>query len=118
MKKLLLLFLLLNVVGLSYAAGHSVPLTWTQSVTPGITANKIYRGTTLGGPYTVLFSSTSPITAFTDATVTGGVTYYYVVTAVCATCNAQESAFSNEAKAVVPGDQPAPPGSLTVTGVQ
>jgi fibronectin type 3 domain-containing protein len=60
----------------------------------------VYRGTQSGGPYAVLNSSPNPSTSFTDSTVQAGSTYYYVVTAVDST--GTESAYSNQAQAVVP----------------
>jgi hypothetical protein len=99
---------------------HSVRLDWTQGTANAgcttdcpITSNKIYRGTRLGGPYTLLFSSGSPVTTYTDSTVINGAVYFYVETAV-ATCNGNvdcggvvataESAFSSEAQAQIPAD--------------
>ena len=86
---------------------HQVALTWTQSTTPGIKSNNVYRGTTSGGPYSLIYSSTSAITAYTDTTVTGGSTYYYVVTALI---GSEESAYSNQYQADVPVAPVAPTG--------
>jgi hypothetical protein len=85
----------------------SVVLTWTQSTGPGtITANCVYRGATAGN-YTLpaLFCSTTPITTYTDTTVTRGTTYNYAVTAKV---GATEGGYSNNAAAAVPL-APAPP---------
>jgi fibronectin type 3 domain-containing protein len=62
----------------------------------------VYRGTTSGGESSTPLNST-PIngTAYTDESVTAGVTYYYLVTAVASNDVAQ-SAASNEAAATVP----------------
>lgn len=78
----------------------SVVLSWTQSITPGITANCIYRGS-VSGQYTIpaLYCSTTPIVTYTDATVARGGTYYYAMTA---RLNAIESGYSNEVAAAVP----------------
>ena len=65
------------------AAKRKVMLTWTQSVTPNITQNKIYRATTTGGPYTVI-ATIAAQTSYTDTQVTGGITYFYVVSALTA----------------------------------
>src|SRR5580698_10003059 len=83
----------------------SVVLTWTQSVTPGVTANCVYRGT-VSKTYTMpaLFCSATPIITYTDLTVVRGNTYYYVVTAKL---GAVESGYSNEVDPTVP--QVAPP---------
>ena len=88
---------------------HQVALSWTQSTTPGITSNNVYRGTTSGGPYALIYSSTTAITGYTDTTVVGGDTYYYVVTALI---GSEESAYSNQYQANVP-TAPAPPTGLT-----
>jgi hypothetical protein len=89
---------------------HSVSLAWDPSPSVIIGYN-VYRGTTSGGPYTMIntslvettctSSSTSPCT-YTDDSVAGNTTYYYVVTAVDP--NNVESVYSNEAgPAAVPG---------------
>ena len=81
------------------APQHSVSLSWTAS-TSTVVGYNVYRGTQSGGPYAVLNSSPNPSTTFTDSTVQAGSTYYYVVTAVDST--GTESAYSNQAQAVVP----------------
>ena len=111
MKLKLLLFLLplLLLVPSGHAAAQTqVVATWTQSSSPGITGNKIYRSQTSGGPYTLLQTFSTPTTTCTDQTVQVGGTYYYVVTSLVGTV---ESKFSNEAKATV---LPNAPTNLTV----
>lgn len=90
---------------------HQASLTWTQSTGTGLTSNCIYRSQVSGGPYTQLTCTASPATSYVDLSVVGGQTYYYVVTAVAGT---QESAFSNEVKAVIPQSPPAPSGLTAV----
>jgi DNA-binding beta-propeller fold protein YncE/mono/diheme cytochrome c family protein len=68
-------------------------LNWTQST--GATANKVYRSTTAGGPYT-LRATLAPASSYQDTGLTSGSRYYYRVTALNAT---GESGFSNEASA-------------------
>ncbi len=68
-------------------------LSWSSS--SGATAYKVKRALTQGGPYTQLGTPTSG--AFTDLTVSGGTTYYYVVSA---TNGADESANSAEVSAM------------------
>ncbi|MGH9498261.1 MAG: choice-of-anchor D domain-containing protein [Terriglobales bacterium] len=82
------------------AAQHSVLLNWTASISPNITGYNVYRSGASGGPYSKI-SSADPNTNYTDTTVTNGSTYYYVTTAVDS--NSQESTYSNEAQAVIPG---------------
>lgn len=72
-----------------------IKLIWTQSTSANLTNNKVYRSTTSGGPYS-LVTTLSPTTSYTDSGLTGGRTYYYVVTAVNAN---GESAYSNQASA-------------------
>ena len=81
----------------SSTSSHSVSLKWQASAGTSITY-KVYRGAKSGGPYALLKNSlTTP--AYTDTGVTSGSTYYYVVTALSGT---KESAYSNEAKALIP----------------
>ena len=73
------------------AAGQ-VALSWTAST--GATGYNIKRSLTSGGPYSVVGTATG--TSFTDATVTNGTAYYYVV---AATVTGGEGAPSNQASA-------------------
>lgn len=117
MKKIFALLILAVLFSLPAFAQHSVTLSWTQSTSAGVTSNNVYRSVVSGGPYSLVFSSSSPIVSWLDTQVSGGSTYYYVVTAVCSNCNPSESAYSNEYKAIVPQDaKPNPPSNLT--GVQ
>jgi hypothetical protein len=58
-----------------------INLTWTQSNSPSVTQNRIYRSTVNGGPYS-LVATIAAATSFNNNGLTSGVTYYYVVTAV------------------------------------
>lgn len=77
---------------------HSVSLNWAASPSSGVTGYKVYRGTSSGGPYS-LVTSVGTTTSATDSGVTSGQTYYYVLTAVAGSA---ESSYSNQAQAVVP----------------
>ena len=77
---------------------HSVALTWNSS-SGSVQGYYVYRGTQSGGPYGKI-SPLDATTGFTDASVTSGQTYYYVVTALGT--NSVESAYSNETVAIVP----------------
>jgi hypothetical protein len=81
------------------AQAHSVDLSWTASTSVVIGYN-VYRGGTHGGPYSKINSTVDANTAYTDATVQSGATYYYVATAVDS--SGGESAYSNEVQAVIP----------------
>jgi hypothetical protein len=89
-----------QTVSLSGTGMHDVILSWTASTTTGVVGYNVYRGTTPGGPYPTELNSL-PIsgTAYTDATVQAGQTYYYVVTAVA---NGFQSANSDPVSATVP----------------
>jgi hypothetical protein len=63
------------------AAKRKVMLSWTQSVSTGITQNRIYRSTSSGGPYAAI-ALIGANTGYTDTQVTGGITYYYAVTSL------------------------------------
>src|SRR5512142_938708 len=101
MKRIALLCgIVLLTMGLNaYPTQHQAGLLWTQSPSTGLTGNCVYRSQTSGGPYTQISCSASPVTSYTDLTVQGGQTYYYVVTALA---GSQESPFSNEVKAQIP----------------
>jgi len=81
------------------ATSHSVSLSWRASTSTVIGYN-IYRGTKSGGPYAPINGSPEASTNFADTSVTGGTTYYYVVTAV--NSKGVESVYSNQAVATVP----------------
>jgi len=74
-------------------------LTWNPSTSP-VAGYRIYRGSQSGGPYSLLNSGLEVQDTYLDLTVQAGASYYYVVTAVDSA--GIESAFSNEAEAVVP----------------
>jgi hypothetical protein len=78
---------------------HSVNLSWNPS-TSAVTGYNLYRSQVTGGPYTKLNSSLDALTSYTDNTVSGGQTYYYVTTAVDS--KGDESSYSNQVTAVVP----------------
>lgn len=111
MIRAFLVVLLLCAFALAAPTIHQVTLNWTQSTGSGLTANCVYRSQTAGGPYSQISCSSSPQVSYVDTSVVGGQTYFYVITAVAGT---QESAFSNEVKAVIP-QSPTPPTGLTDT---
>jgi len=80
---------------------HWVTLTWGASTSMDVVGYYVYRGTNSGGPYTRVAPSATVTTSYTDSTVVTGTTYFYVVTAVDGDGN--ESAFSNQASAIVAG---------------
>jgi hypothetical protein len=71
-----------------------IQLTWNAAA--GATAYNVMRATNSGGPYTTLVALELETTNYTDTSVLGAQTYYYVVSAV----NARgESSFSTQASA-------------------
>lgn len=85
------------VAGTIGSGTHSITMTWTQSVSSGVTGNNVYYSTTNGGPYSLLYSSAVPIVTYEVFDVTSGV-YYFVVTALDETI---ESNYSNQAAITV-----------------
>jgi predicted phage tail protein len=81
------------------ATTHTVGLTWNDTGS-SIAGFNVYRSTTSGGGYVKVNGALVPSTNYTDASVQNSTTYYYVTTAVDSSGN--ESAYSNEAPAIVP----------------
>jgi hypothetical protein len=78
---------------------HSVALHWSPSASTVI-GYFVYRSTISGGPYSKLTTSVDTVPSYTDGTVAGGLTYYYVVTSVDSTN--VESAYSNQVSVTIP----------------
>jgi hypothetical protein len=81
------------------SASKTVLLQWGASPSP-VAGYRVYRGSVTGGPYADQTSGALPALNYSDNSVNAGSTYYYVVTSIDA--SGVESAYSNEAKAVVP----------------
>ena len=81
------------------APEHRVDLSWSPSASE-VAGYNVYRGTQSGGPYSLTNSALEPGTTFSDTSVQPDSTFYYVVT--CVDASGSESAFSNEAQAVIP----------------
>jgi hypothetical protein len=78
---------------------HAVTLTWQPGST-GTVGYNVYAGSTSGGPYSRLNTSTVTNTSYVNSGVQSGQTYYFVVTSVSS--SDKESARSTEVKAAVP----------------
>ena len=92
--------------GLQAAVGNAqVALNWTAST--GATSYHVKRSTTSGGPFSTTLASPTT-TSYTDAAVTNGTTYYYVVSAVNATGESANSAQVSATPA-------APTANVTIT---
>jgi fibronectin type 3 domain-containing protein len=87
-------------VTITAAIAHQVDLSWTASTSSSVAGYNVYRGTQPAGPFTKINSSLDTSTAYTDATVVSGQTYYYTTTAVDS--SGVESGDSNVVQAVVP----------------
>jgi thermitase len=80
--------------GLTARAGRrKITLRWTQSTTPGVSQNRVYRGTASGGPFSPL-ATLAAANSYVDTGPARRTKYYYVVTALDAASH--ESAYSNE----------------------
>ncbi|HKQ46479.1 MAG TPA: endonuclease [Phycisphaerae bacterium] len=88
--------------GLIATAGNGVvDLDWADNGEPDLTGYNVYRGTASGGPYSQINGALVTNSVYSDATVSNGTTYYYVVRAVDTSSN--ESGNSNEAGATPSG---------------
>jgi hypothetical protein len=88
----------LSGVGMA-PAPQSVSLSWADG-NSGVAGYNVFRSSVSGGPYAQINSGSEPTPAFTDSSVVAGQTYYYVTTAING--SGEQSAYSNEATAVVP----------------
>ena len=77
---------------------HSATVKWAAS--SAVAGYNVYRSTVSGGPYTRMNSTMDVYTQYADPTVSAGLTYYYVITAVGT--SGAESGYSSPAKAVIP----------------
>jgi len=85
--------------GLSATAGNgTVSLNWSDNGEDDFDGYNVYRSTTLGSGYVQLNGSLLTSSGYVDNSVTNGITYYYVVTAVDTSSN--ESIYSNEVSAL------------------
>lgn len=75
-----------------------VDLTWTQSTSPSITSNKVYRSN-VSRQETLLFACSTACTSYVDLAIGRGTRYFYEVTAVN---SSGESAKSNEFSVTIP----------------
>ena len=92
---------------------NSVGLSWTAPASGSPTGYNVKRATSSGGPYATVGSTDAATLTFTDS-VTGGSTYYYVVSAMTAGGESGDSAFVSASPSLgVPG---APTGLATTAG--
>lgn len=79
---------------------HSVSLSWVASTSPSVEGYYVERGTTSGGPYSILNSSPETGTSYVDATVQGGKGYFYVIVAI--NNGGEQSKPSQQVSATIP----------------
>ncbi len=97
--------------GLTATAGNaSVSLTWAASAGTG--SYSVYRGTAAGGESATPIEAGLTSTAYTDAGLANGTTYYYKVAAVN---GGGTSAMSNEVSGMPRPAVPPTPAGLTAT---
>ncbi len=89
----------------------SVQLTWENNPSPTIneTGFEIYRGTTPGGPYTLIAITATDVLSYQDNNLTPGASYVYIVRAIAETGAA---ATSNEASSKTIKDATPPTAPL------
>jgi hypothetical protein len=78
---------------------HSVELTWNPSSSPSV-GYIVYRSESSSGPFNPLFGAPITVLSYDDGSVSDGMTYYYVVTAVDSAGN--QSIESNKVIAAIP----------------
>jgi hypothetical protein len=98
---------LASQLSVSSVGDKEVGLSWT--LLDAAESYNVYRSTTSGGPYTLVGSTNSSTTSYTDVSVDNNTTYYYVVTAAN---SGIESIYSNEVSATPLGTSRA---FLTIT---
>jgi len=97
--------------GLSAVGGNaSVALSW--NAVNGAAGYRVYRGTTSGGPYSLLASPTA--LTYTDSTVSNGSVYYYVLRAHASGLDSVNSA---EVSALPSAGLPSPNPALPTAGM-
>ncbi len=102
--------------GLVAVAGTGqVDLMWNANSEPDLAGYYVYRATGSGGPYARITGSVVTGNSYTDSSVTGGTTYFYVVRAIDTSAN--ESGDSNEASATPSGGGGGGPGDVLLSEV-
>uniref|UniRef100_UPI003899578F glycoside hydrolase family 44 protein n=1 Tax=Paenibacillus kobensis TaxID=59841 RepID=UPI003899578F len=97
---------------LTATAGNAqASISWTASA--GATSYNVKRSTTSGGPYTTVATGLTA-TSYTNTGLTGGTTYYYVVSAVNSAGESANSAQASATPAIIL-PLPAAPTNLTAT---
>lgn len=90
----------LGGIGADAGGSHVVDLRWGPSSSSGVVGYNVYRSNKADGTFKKLNASLDASTEYSDSSVTGGDTYFYVVTAVDS--QNVESSFSAPASVSVP----------------
>ena len=89
--------------------GGTLNLDLHNNAETDVAGYNIYRSTTSGGGYAKVNASLATFSSYSDGGPTDGTIYYYVVTAVDTSANANESGYSNE-----PSGSPAAPAAVVM----
>ena len=73
---------------------QSINLAWTESDSPNLSHNNVYRSTHLDSSFVLIGTVTHPDTSYVDDDIQWGLNYYYVATVVDLFGN--ESAYRRE----------------------
>ena len=87
-----------NPIQLTRLKAPLVDLSWNAA--PAVVGYNVYRASRAGGPYSKINSVLDAGTVFSDSSVQGGQSYYYVTTSVDST--GAQSSYSNEIQAAIP----------------
>lgn len=79
-----------------------VNLSWAASAESDLAGYRVYRSTTSGGGYAEVTTSLLAVTAYTDASVASGTTYFYVIRAADTSGNLSNNSGEVSATPVVP----------------
>lgn len=117
-SRLFLAAIILSVIfgptlrGLRAQTGHNITLTWSAPTTGGaVVTYNVLRGTS-SGTETQLATVNAPTTTYVDSTGTGGLTYFYEVTA---TNSGGTGPVSNETSALFLAQAPGAVVSVVAT---
>ena len=80
------------------AAGGRLRLDWLDNPEDDLSAYRLFRGTESGGPYDLLWTAPAGVSAYEDAGLDNGTTYYYALTVLDSA--GLESAYSVEVSSV------------------
>jgi hypothetical protein len=90
----------ISLLGTAVQPGsHFVTLNFSGN-SPSVAGFNVYRSSVSGGPYTKLNSSQDTVATYTDSSILGNHTYFYIGTSVDSL--GKESAHSNEVSVMIP----------------